>query len=75
MCTVPLAVLTSAPYLLEQGDEVKAHLTAQNFYGVSPVSNDGNGAIILTVPDAPIYLAMVQELTTAYKIGISWQEG
>jgi hypothetical protein len=65
----------AAPYSLEQGDEVRAHLTSQNFYGVSPVSNDGNGAIIVTVPDPPIYLAMVDAQTSAYQIGISWEEG
>jgi hypothetical protein len=35
-------------------------------------SNDGNGAIILTVPDAPINLANNQMVTTGSQIGLNW---
>jgi hypothetical protein len=42
---------------LPWGSSVFAIVTAVNIYGLSLESSAGNGAIILTVPDAPVMLA------------------
>jgi hypothetical protein len=49
--------LKLAPFALAWGDEVYAKIIATNIYGDSLVSDPGNNAIILTVPDAPVSLA------------------
>lgn len=52
-----------------------AIVQASNSYGSSAFSSDGNGAVILTVPDAPTNL---QELTTNKSpttIGLQWLNG
>jgi hypothetical protein len=36
---------------------------------------EANGAIIVTVPDAPVSLQNDLLITTAYKIGFTWQDG
>jgi hypothetical protein len=38
------------------GDSVHAKIVAVNIYGDSIDSEVGNGAIIITYPDAPLYL-------------------
>lgn len=50
-------------------------MIAYNVVGDSPNSADGNGAIILTYPDAPVSLANDESLTTAFLIGLTWSEG
>jgi hypothetical protein len=52
-CTVQFATLRAEPYLLPWGASVYARIIATNDIGDSLVSNIGNGAIILTLPDAP----------------------
>jgi hypothetical protein len=39
------------------------------------MSAEGNGAIILTVSDAPVSLLEVYSERTATSIGISWSDG
>lgn len=56
-CTFPISYLKTTPYDLEWGVEIYARLIAVNMYGNSVTSIEGNGAIILTVPDAPTDLA------------------
>jgi hypothetical protein len=56
-CSIPLSVLQASPYLLTLGDSVYATVSATNLYGESSSSAVGNGATIVTVPDAPINLA------------------
>jgi hypothetical protein len=56
-CSVPISVLTTAPYLLTLGDNVYAKVIAINFYGESIQSDSGNGGTILYVPSAPVGLA------------------
>ena len=46
-CTIPLSVLTAAPYSLTLGDSVYAKIVAYNFYGDSTISDAANGAIVL----------------------------
>lgn len=60
---------------MEYGDSVFARLTAVNYYGSSQSSDSGNGASILTVPDAPINLRDVPAITTAYVVGLEWEVG
>lgn len=67
--------LTSAPYSLLFGDSVFAKVVAINYYGASQSSVEANGAIIVTVPDAPVGLQNDLLITTAYKIGFTWQDG
>ena len=74
-CSVPLATLTNAPYSLAFGDSVFAKVVAINYYGESIESEEGNGAIIKLVPDAPVDLVNDVSITTAYVIGFTWDEG
>ena len=54
-CTIPIATLRAAPYLLDDLDSVSARVTATNTIGNSIVSSIGNGATlpVTTVPGAP----------------------
>ena len=52
-----------------------ATVVATNQYGSSLESAEGNGAIILTNPDAPISLIEVYSERQATAIGISWEKG
>ena len=74
-CTIPLAILTSDPYLLLQGDGIFAKVVAINYYGESLESDSGNGAVVLLVPDAPVDLQDAVDITTAYVIGFTWSDG
>lgn len=70
-----MTTLRDAPFLLEFGDSVFAKVVAINYYGESEESDEGNGAIVLLVPDAPTGLADNVAVTTAYVIGITWNDG
>jgi hypothetical protein len=59
-----------APFALTWGDSVWAKLVAYNIYGDSGVSDIGNGAIIYTNPDPPIYLQEIVAERTATSISI-----
>jgi hypothetical protein len=73
-CTVPLSALTSAPYSLGFGDSIYAKVTAINYYGDSMESTQGNGGVIVLVPDPPINLRDNTATTTAYVIGLIWED-
>jgi hypothetical protein len=60
---------------LIEGDHVYAKVIASNVYGDSVFSPVGNGAAIQVVPDAPLFFANNAEVTNAYEIGMTWQEG
>lgn len=75
MCIIPHTVLIEAPFSLVLGDEVYARVNAINFYGDSVTSNDGNGAIIVLVPSAPVNLQMNNALTTVSTISFTWGKG
>ena len=64
-CLVPISTLKTTPYSIEWGLSIWATVTAYNLYGPSVESDPGNGAIILTIPDAPINLVNVPEVTLA----------
>jgi len=74
-CTVPSVVFTQFPYNLKWGSSIYAQIVATNVKGTSSLSESGNGAIILRVPDAPINLSNVATLTDFDTIGLTWQEG
>jgi hypothetical protein len=48
---------------------------AHNAYGSTEVSEPGNGAVLVRVPDAPINVANDQTTTNADQIGIVWDQG
>jgi hypothetical protein len=67
-----MATLTTSPYSLSYGASVYATLTATNIMGISLVSEAGNGAEILTIPDAPVSLIEVVDQRSVSTLGIEW---
>jgi hypothetical protein len=65
-CTLTSLSLTEAPYMLEWGDSVYAKVLATNVKGSSTYSLQGNGGIILRVPDIPDNLRDMPDVTNAY---------
>jgi hypothetical protein len=47
---------------------------AINLYGESAVSNEGNGAVIVTTPDAPINLVENVSQRTKSTLGLVWEK-
>ena len=45
--------MRNQPFSLDWGSEVIAKIVATNAYGDSPESDEGGGAILIGVPDAP----------------------
>lgn len=74
-CSVPIQTLKDAPYSQPWGAYIYAKVSATNLVGTSEYSTVGNGAQILTLPDAPVSLADVEAVTNKDQIGISWNEG
>jgi hypothetical protein len=74
-CYLPITALRESPYNLAWGASVKAYVLAQNNYGISTSSTVGNGAIILTNPDAPINFEEDLDLKSATSIALQWDEG
>ena len=70
-----MAILQSAPYNLVWGASIYAKVIATNLVGSSNYSYDGNGAMILTNPDAPLLLSCNSLLTSKSRIAITWQAG
>jgi hypothetical protein len=67
--------LTEEPFNLEWGDSVYIKVLATNVKGDSLFSLPGNGGIILRVPDIPVNLRDMPDITTAYQIGLEWDDG
>lgn len=74
-CTVPISSLIVWPYSLPWGSHVYAKVIAYNGNGDSLTSAVGNGAIILTYPDAPLNLAETVLARTASTITFTWSAG
>ena len=74
-CTIPSIVLHQSPFNLSWGSHVYAKILATNNYGNSLLSLDGDGGIIVAVPDAPINLQEVPYERTMTTLGISWSDG
>jgi hypothetical protein len=66
--------LTSAPYALSQESNVNVKVIATNIKGDSQESPQGNGATIITAPNAPINLAENTALRTPTTLGLTWNE-
>jgi hypothetical protein len=64
-CTIPVGTLTTTPFNLPWGASIYAKVSATNVIGTSTPSVAGNGAVMLTSPDAPINLANVPAITSA----------
>jgi hypothetical protein len=63
---VPASSLLAAPFNIVWGSSIFAKVYATNIYGNSIESSGGNGAIILTNPDAPYSLEDVPTTTSGY---------
>jgi hypothetical protein len=74
-CSIPISTLRSSPYSHPWGADIYAKVVAINVVGTSPESVVGNGAQILTTPDAPINLADDILITNHQQIGITWEDG
>lgn len=75
ICSIPISELRGTLYGLPWGASIHAKLIAYNIYGDSVMSDVGNGAIIITNPDAPVNLAEVYASRTATSLGLSWELG
>lgn len=75
MCSVLISDLLANPFNLGWGSSVVAIVSAQNSIGSSVFSTQGSGAVILTIPNAPINVQNVANITNAYQIGIQWSNG
>ena len=53
------------PFSWPWGSSIYAQLSAINVYGTSTTSAVGNGALILTFPDAPLNIANVPSITSS----------
>lgn len=74
-CQVPITKLRTAPYNLPWGSSIYAKVVATNFYGSSAVSDPVNGAIILTIPDAPKGIVENINLKSGTTISLAWTNG
>ena len=71
-CTIPFSTLQAAPFNLVWGASVFAKFTATNIVNSSDESTPGNGAILVTYPDAPASVANDALTTDATKVRITW---
>ena len=53
-CNIPIASLQAAPFNLPWGSSIYATVSATNIVNTSSDSVSGNGALIITNPDAPL---------------------
>jgi hypothetical protein len=75
-CSVPITSLMASPFSLPWGSSVVATVSALNVYGSSLTSSPtASGAIILTIPDAPLNLANNLLVTFGTSIGLTWSPG
>lgn len=70
-----MSALTAEPFNLVLGASIEVVVIANNEYGDSLESAVGSGANIVLVPDAPINLKDAPSITTASKIGLTWDTG
>ena len=57
------------------GASIFAKVVATNFYGSSAVSDPVNGAVILTIPDAPKGIIENYRLKSGTTLSFSWING
>ena len=63
-CTIDNYDFNGAPFNLAWGSSIYAIVIATNIKGSSASSAEGNGAVILRVPDAPTSLADAPDITS-----------
>jgi hypothetical protein len=63
-CSIPITVLTASPFNLVWGQSIYATVSAINSVGISLQSSAGSGAILVTLPGAPINVVNVVTITT-----------
>lgn len=71
-CTVPISTFRSTPFELNLLDSVYVKVFATNVKGDSLESLEGNGATIITKPDAPINLLEDLPHRTVSTLGLKW---
>jgi hypothetical protein len=74
-CLIPLTSFRQDPFNLAIGDHIYVKVIAVNAFGESINSNVGDGAEVLSVPDAPVNLINIVEVTNAEAIGFGWENG
>jgi hypothetical protein len=67
--------LKAGSFSLPWGASIYVNVITINLYGESEVSDAGNGAIILTFPDAPVDLAEDYSQRAATTLAITWVKG
>jgi hypothetical protein len=67
--------LINEPFSLPWGSSIVAKVVAYNYYGDSLTSEPGNGAILITYPDAPLNLQETVSERNKCTITFSWTEG
>jgi hypothetical protein len=74
-CVIPSIVLHEADFSLPWASHVYAKVIATNLYGDSTESSEGNGAIIVAVPDIPVNLLEDYSQRSASTLGLTWEDG
>lgn len=64
--------MRASPYSHPWGATIWAKVKAINIVGESEFSEEGNGAIIKTLPDPPINLADNPGVTSKIQVGLTW---
>jgi hypothetical protein len=71
-CSISVQILRGTPFNLPWGSNIHAKVVATNLYGDSIESEVGNGALMITFPDAPINFSEDLSKRTASSIGFTW---
>ena len=74
-CTVPVSTFRASPFQIAWGGHIYAKVVAVNAYGISAESDVGNGAQIITYPDAPLLLSEDYSQRSATSLRLTWTEG
>lgn len=74
-CSIPISTLRAGAFQLPWGSSIYAKVHAYNLYGSSAASGLGNGAVILTNPDAPSNVREDEDQRSSNSITIIWDEG
>jgi hypothetical protein len=74
-CAVALKTLQGEPFNLNVGYSIYIKILAQNEYGDSEISEPGNGAVMVSVPDPPFLVMNDVTVTSDSKIGFYWFDG
>lgn len=69
---MPIESLRTGVWAHDWGNHIYAKIEAINAVGASATSPDGNGALILTYPDAPVNLANDPSVTSTTQIKMTW---